>query len=327
MTTRPRFLSRTLLILTLLGPTRAVAAARFSTFWPGMKRGLLEYSAQVIGIFDRWELKGIKRDGVWFTYALKFAAAQGAVDSQKLDYLSISFDSHRSEQFDAYLRQSIGDEFFRQGKGLLLLDTGYAGGILKAIRSRYPQHEDRIQALFTASNNPQVMVSRVFQVAAYGTDALKTNPADLLEDSHQIETHLPKFHGRASHYELQGSIWVPAHYAKNDTHLDGNIDPAAHVEHRKDLGAYMERNHELLESRISLWRNLKQLATSDRPGLISKLKSVLANTDDSFSEAIVRDMVDFYPSLVALEQVGLAPVPGAHQRGPVSCLSLIAAAH
>src|SRR4051812_30722065 len=52
------------------------AAADHPIFWEGMKRGLLELSAQVLGVFADWRIYGIQRDGAWFIYALKFATAE-----------------------------------------------------------------------------------------------------------------------------------------------------------------------------------------------------------------------------------------------------------
>src|SRR4051794_7742917 len=79
------------------------AHENLSPYWPGIKRGLLELSAEVIGIFPKTEVRGILRDGVWFFYALRLATRSLRTPDC---YRSIcaSYDSRHSNDFGNYIR-------------------------------------------------------------------------------------------------------------------------------------------------------------------------------------------------------------------------------
>lgn len=167
--------------------------------WENTKVGLARLILQLDAFYPDEHLFFIARDGEFVYDMARVLLSEEPKKLKRMHLINVSRDNLTSPRFKRYLEENGLTEKKTQGKGIVLIDTGFVGTVPLAIREAVsPEVSQKIHPHFILSGNPTVPSSRFF-LTALGPWDISTPTESLRQHINQFE-HLSHYGGKSHDY-------------------------------------------------------------------------------------------------------------------------------
>lgn len=233
--------------------------------WETLKAAHFSFVAKILTLYPAsTHFYFLARDGEYL-FDVARMVTKGTPDEHRVHLLNVSRVNMGDVNIKAYLRENgISEETLASGRQVLLLDTGFAGTIPRAIRDLYPARlRTQIKAHLVASSDTAIPSSRTFLIHL-NPSANEQLPSKMHGSILSYE-HMPRFTDRSVEFVFSGGRYHPVSPMSENT--DGVVSKKESLRYMQDLRAEWEK--QITRMKFAWERDqvesLKRLMTSSDP--------------------------------------------------------------
>jgi hypothetical protein len=277
--------------------------------WEKIKAGQLATLAQLLEIYPKHEIYFLARDAEYI-YDLAQLLVTDPEERKRLHPLNVSRISRESSDLRSYLEQEgISTESLKDGRKILLFDTGFNGTISNTIQQLFPKElRQRIQSHFIVSQAGGIPSTRVF-LQELNPASVREEPVGMLKTIEAYEK-MPRYTHRATEYAKIDDRWVPVTTVLEP---DGLVSRETSLRYQQDIKASVlnPKTQRQFAQHRRQWNWI--VRNVHKPELVERYLKKLIRISPSAGEAVARDIVDLAPIFfdveISLTRLGLPFVP------------------
>lgn len=265
-----------------------------SASWKDLRAAHFSFVAELLELYPDREIYFLARDAE-LLYDTAYLVAKPD-ERNRLHLINISRANMHAQGVTDYLEQNgISNQALKNGKKVLLVDTGFAGTISNTI-SEYLEDSAKLnlKTHLIASTNFLLPSSRTFLVHI-NPAANESSPSQMTSTIVNYE-YLPRFTDRARVFDTIDGVIEPMSLKGTGESSDGTVDKILAAKYMEDIKFYWSNNkgiqQDFYEERDTVKKIIQLLISThlSKTVRISELKALIQESNKY--EAIVRDILD-----------------------------------